>query len=267
MKLEGKIAIVTGGGTGIGAAITKRFVLEGAQVCITGRRKEMLNTVVEALPAGSCVACAADIKDPGDVDRMVATALNLGGKIDILVNNAGVGAVGGVVGHDIDLWRATLEANLTGPFLLMRAAIPRMIKGGGGSLIHISSVAGVRSVPEGAAYCTSKAGLIMLAQQVALDYGKHGIRSNVICPGWVRTPMSEHEMDELGGMIGKTREEAFDEVAKDLPLNRVATPDEIANVCLFLASNDSSFMTGAVLVVDGGGAIVDVGTLAYRAES
>jgi NAD(P)-dependent dehydrogenase (short-subunit alcohol dehydrogenase family) len=267
MKLTGKVAIVTGGGTGIGKAIAKLFVHEGTKVCITGRRKEMLNTVLEALPADSAVACGADIRDPGDVDRVVATTLNFGGKIDILVNNAGVGVVGGVVGHDIDLWRTTLETNLTGPFLLMRAAIPHMIKGGGGSLIHISSVAGVRSVSEAAAYCTSKAGLIMLGQQVALDYGKYGIRSNIVCPGWVRTPMSEHEMDELGGMIGKKREEAFDEVVKDLPLSRVATPDEIANVCLFLASNDSSFMTGAVLMVDGGSAIVDVGTLAYKTES
>lgn len=267
MKLTGKVAIVTGGGTGIGAAIAKRFVLEGVKVCITGRRKEMLDAVVEALPAGLCVACAADITDPAEVERIVATAFDLGGKIDILVNNAGAGAVGGVGGHDIDLWRATLEINLTGPFLLMRAILPHMIKNGGGSLVHISSVAGVRSVPEAAAYCTSKAGLIMLGQQVALDYGKYGIRSNVICPGWVRTPMSEHEMDELGGMIGKTREEAFSEVVKDLPLRRVAMPDEIARACVFLASDDSSFMTGAVLVVDGGGAIVDVGTLAYATES
>lgn len=168
------------------------------------------------------------------------------------MNNSGVGAVGGVAGHDIDLWRATLETNLTGPFLLMRAILPHMIKNDGGSLVHISSVAGVRSSPEAAAYCTSKAGLIMLGQQVALDFGKYGIRSNIVCPGWVRTPMSEQEMDELGGMIGKNREEAFDEAVKDLPLSRVAAPDEIANVCLFLASNDSSFMTGAALMVDGG---------------
>ena len=267
MKLKGKVAIVTGGGTGIGAAIAKRFVLEGAKVCITGRRKGMLDAVVEALPYGSGVTCNADITDPAEVERIVATALDLWGKIDILVNNAGVGAVGGVGGHDIDLWRATLETNLTAPFLLMRAILPHMIKNSGGSLVHISSVAGVRSAPEAAAYCTSKAGLIMLGQQVALDYGKYGIRSNIVCPGWVRTPMSEHEMDELGGMIGKNREEAFDEVVKDLPLNRVATPDEIARVCVFLVSDDSSFMTGAVLLVDGGGAVVDVGTLAYSTGS
>jgi meso-butanediol dehydrogenase / (S,S)-butanediol dehydrogenase / diacetyl reductase len=266
MRLDGKVAIVTGGGTGIGAAIARLFASEGARVCIAGRRSAMLGDVLATLPRGSAVAVASDIADPGDVDRLVAEALRFGGRIDVVVNNAGIGAVGGVADHDIGRWRRTMETNLTGPFLLTRAALPHMIRDGGGSLIHISSVAGVRCVPESAAYCVSKAGLIMLAQQVALDYGKHGIRSNAVCPGWVRTPMSEHEMDELGTMTGATREEAFASVVKDLPLRRVASPEEIARVCLFLASDESSFITGAVLMVDGGGAIVDVGTLAYKAS-
>jgi meso-butanediol dehydrogenase / (S,S)-butanediol dehydrogenase / diacetyl reductase len=264
MKLSGKVAIVTGGGTGIGAAIVDRFASEGAKVCIVGRRKGMLDAVLKNLPAGSAITCAGSVADPADAERMVNVALEFGGGIDIVVNNAGIGAVGGVVDHDIDLWRETMETNLTGPFLLMRAAIPHMIKNGGGSLIHISSVAGIRSAPESVAYCTSKAGLIMLSQQVALDYGRYGVRSNAVCPGWVRTPMSEYEMDQLGSMIGTGREEAFATVAKDLPLGRVAAPEEIAGVCLFLASDDSSFVTGAVITVDGGSAVVDVGTLAYR---
>ena len=154
--------------------------------------------------------------------------------------NAGVGAVGGVVGHDIDLWNETVKTNMTGPFLVMREAIPHMIKQGGGSIINISSVAGIRCAPESAAYFTSKAGLIMLAQQVALDYGKDGIRSNVICPGWVRTPMSEHEMDELGKMINTDRQGAFHEVAKHLPISQIAIPEEIAALCLYLASANPS---------------------------
>jgi NAD(P)-dependent dehydrogenase (short-subunit alcohol dehydrogenase family) len=263
MRLDGKVALITGGGTGIGAAIAKCFVLEGAKVCIAGRRKEVLDAAVKTFPAGSGVACQGNVVDPEDVRRMVETTVQFGGRIDVLVNNAGVGAVGGVVAHDIDLWRETIEINLTGPFLLMREVIPLMIKGGGGSLIHISSVAGVRSVPESVAYCTSKAGLIMLAQQAALDYGRHGVRSNAVCPGWVRTPMSEHEMDELGKMIDTDREGAFREVVKHVPLGRVAIPEDIGRICVYLASDESRFMTGATLVIDGGGAVVDVGTLAY----
>jgi NAD(P)-dependent dehydrogenase (short-subunit alcohol dehydrogenase family) len=266
MRLDGKVALITGGGTGIGAAIAKQFLAEGARVCVTGRRKEMLETLTRSCEAGSAVGCQGNVADPDDVKRMVELTLEFGGRLDVVVNNAGVGAVGGVAGHDIALWRDTIEINLTGPFLVSREAIPHMINNGGGSLIYISSVAGVRSVPESAAYCTSKAGLIMLAQQIALDYGRSGIRSNVVCPGWVRTPMSEGEMDELGKLIGTGREEAFARTVKDVPLCRVATPEEIARICLFLASDDSSFVTGAVIMADGGSAVVDVGTLAYSAH-
>ena len=264
MRLNGKVAMVTGGGTGIGEAIAKRFVHEGARVCITGRRKEMLDAAMETFPSGSAVACQGDVTNPQDVRRMVAAVCEFGGRIDVLVNNAGVGAVGGVAGHDIDLWHRTIDINLTGPFMLMREAIPPMMEDGGGSIINISSVAGIRCSPESAAYCASKAGLIMLAQQVALDYGRYGIRSNVVCPGWVRTPMSEHEMDELGKTINRDREGAFRAVTEHLPINQVALPDDVASLCLYLASDESRFMTGAILVIDGGGAVVDVGTLAYR---
>ena len=263
MRLEGKTALISGGGTGIGAAIAARFVREGAKICITGRRKEMLDVAIESFPSGSAATCQGDVANGEDVKRMVATAFEFGGRIDVLVNNAGVGAVGGVVGHDIDLWHQTIEINLTGPFLLMREAIPRMIKGGGGSIISISSVAGLRCSPESAAYSASKAGLIMLAQQIALDYGKYGIRSNVVCPGWVRTPMSEYEMDELSKTINTDREGAFKEVTKYLPINQVAVPDDVASLCLYLASDESRFVTGATLVIDGGGSVVDAGTLAY----
>jgi NAD(P)-dependent dehydrogenase (short-subunit alcohol dehydrogenase family) len=267
MKLSGKIALVTGGGTGIGAAIAERFVLEGAKVCITGRRREKLDDVLKALPTGAAVTCQGDVTDLGDVERMVSTALGLGGHLDVLVNNAGVISVGPVADLDLDGWRKTLEVNLTGAFLMIKAVIPSMIDSGGGSIINISSVGGIRCIPEGAAYCVSKAGLIMLSQQVALDYGGHNIRSNAVCPGWVRTPMSDQEMDDLAGDLGIDREGAFARVAQDVPMGRVAKAQEIAGMCTFLASADASFMTGAALVVDGGSAIVDVGTTAFRTSS
>jgi meso-butanediol dehydrogenase/(S,S)-butanediol dehydrogenase/diacetyl reductase len=263
MKLKGKVALITGGGTGIGAAIAKRFVAEGAKVCITGRRLEKLETVLKELPAGSGISYTGNVTDPADVDRTVSTVINWGGRLDILINNAGLTTFGAIAGLDIAIWRETIDTNLTGPFLMMRASIPHMIRAGGGSIINISSLAGLRCPPEFAAYCSSKAGLIMLSQQAALDYAKFSIRSNVICPGWVRTPMSEEDMDKLAGILGTDREEAFRRVVKGVPQKRVADPDEIAGVCTFLASDDASYMTGAVLVVDGGAAIVDPAMVAF----
>jgi NAD(P)-dependent dehydrogenase (short-subunit alcohol dehydrogenase family) len=264
MKLQGKVALVTGAGTGIGAAIAKRFVEEGAKVCITGRRLDKLQEGLKGLPAGSGAACTGNVTDPGDVDRMVSTVIDWGGRLDILVNNAGVTTWGAVANVDLATWRETIDTNLTGPFLTMRASIPHMIRGGGGSIINISSLAGLRCPPEFAAYSSSKAGLIMLSQQAALDYAQVGIRSNVICPGWVRTPMSEEDMDKLAEMLGTDREGAFARAVKGVPQNRVADASEVAGVCAFLASNDASYMTGAVLVVDGGAAIVEAAMAVFR---
>ncbi|OGP55513.1 MAG: hypothetical protein A2Y65_12390 [Deltaproteobacteria bacterium RBG_13_52_11] len=264
MKLQGRVALITGGGTGIGAAIAQRYVAEGAKVCITGRRREKLDAVLKGLPNGSGVACAGDVTKPADVDRMVSTVIDWGGRLDILVNNAGVTTMGAVADVDLATWQETIDTNLTSAFLTMRASIPHMIKGGGGSIINISSEAGLRCPPALAAYCASKAGMIMLAQQAALDYAPFGIRSNAVCPGWVRTSMSEADMDKLAGMIGTDREGAFARVARGVPQGRVADPSEIAGVCAFLASDDASFVTGACLVVDGGAAIVDAGMVAFR---
>ena len=143
MKLEGKMALITGGGTGIGAAIARRFVSEGARICITGRRKELLEDVAGSLPAGSVITYQGDVTIYEDARHMVETAFKFGGKLDILVNNAGIDPPGNVVELDPDLWRQVVETNLTGPFLLMKETIPHMIKNGGGSIINIASLAGL----------------------------------------------------------------------------------------------------------------------------
>ena len=164
MKLKGKVALITGGGTGIGTAIAERFVAEGAKICITGRRQEMLDKVAQTLPPGRVATCSGDVTKYEDVKRMVETALAFEGRLDVVVNNAGIDPGGTVTDLDPEVWRKVIEINLTGPFLVMKASIPYMIKGGGGSIINVSSLGGLRCLPGMPAYCTSKAGLIMLTQ-------------------------------------------------------------------------------------------------------
>jgi NAD(P)-dependent dehydrogenase (short-subunit alcohol dehydrogenase family) len=258
MNLKGKMALITGAGTGIGAAIARRFVTDGAKVCITGRRHEMLEKVARSLPTGSTTMSAGDVSNLEDAKQMVMTAVNFGGKLDVLVNNAGIDPPGSIVEADPNLWKRVIDVNLTGPFFMMKAAIPQILKSGGGSIINIASLAGIRCIPAMSAYCSSKAGLIMLTQQAALDYGPSKIRCNVICPGAVRTEMTEHTMTPLAETLETDLNEAFAKLTSFSPLRRVATPDEITGLCSFLASDDSKFMTGAVLVIDGGASIVDV---------
>ena len=257
MRLKGKVAIITGGGTGIGAAIAERFVSEGAKVCITGRRQEMLDKVAQSFPSGTVTTCSGDTSRDEDVERMVARTVAFGGKLDILVNNAGISAQGPVGELSREVWQKVFDVNVTGPFLLMKASIPHMLKAGGGSIINIASVGGLRCLPGMPAYCSSKAGLIMLTQQAALDYGPHKIRCNAVCPGAIKTDMVANEFGQIGKMIGMEPNSFFTMVSKALPLQRFGDPQEIGGVCTFLASDDSSFMTGAVLVIDAGTAVMD----------
>ncbi len=257
MQLEGKVALITGGSAGIGAAVAERFVAEGAKVCITGRRKEMLDSVAASLPAGSVTTCVGDVTNSEDIQAMVDATLAMGGKLDILVNNAGIDPGGSVTEIEPDVWRKVIETNLTAPFLVMRVAIPHMIRGGGGSVINVASLGGLRCLPGMPAYCSSKAGLIMLTQQAALDYGAVGVRCNVVCPGLTRTAMVEHSLSPVAAALGTNIDGVLERMITNVPLHRAATPAEISGVFVFLASDDSSFMTGAALVVDGGTAIVD----------
>ena len=261
-RLKHKVAIITGGGTGLGAAIAERFVSEGAKVCITGRRQEVLDKALLSLPAGSAVACSGDVSKDEDAERMVATALGFGGRLDVLVNDAGINPRGGVIDLDSAVWRSVLDVNLTGPFLLMKAAVPHMIKAGGGSVINISSLGGVRCLPEMASYAASKAGLIMLTQQAALDYGQYNVRCNVICPGGFDTQMMEKPIRRIARALGADEESISRLVSFDVPLRRMGRPPELAGTCVYLASDDSSFTTGAVLMIDGGVSVVDASRVA-----
>jgi meso-butanediol dehydrogenase/(S,S)-butanediol dehydrogenase/diacetyl reductase len=260
MKLDGKVALITGAGTGIGAAIAERFVADGARICITGRRQGMLDEVAQSLPVGTVVTCAGDVTRLEDAKRMVETALGFTGGLDVLVNNAAIDPGGTtIVDLDPEVWHRVLETNLTGPMYLMKASIPHMIEGGGGSIINIASLGGVVCLPGMPAYCASKGGLIMLTKQVALDFGPSKIRCNAVCPGGTRTSMLEKSLGPLGEVLETDLDGVFACISSMVPLRRTANPSEITGICSFLASDDSTFMTGAVLLVDGGAAIVDVG--------
>jgi NAD(P)-dependent dehydrogenase (short-subunit alcohol dehydrogenase family) len=259
MQLDGKVALITGAGTGIGTAIAERFVADGARICITGRRQEKLDDVIHSLPKGTAVSCAGDVTNLEDVRLMVETALGIAGRLDVLVNNAAIDPGGKtVVDVDPELWHRVLETNLTGPMYLMKESIPHMIKGGGGSIINISSLGGLRCLPGMPAYCASKAGLIMLTRQVALDFGPARIRCNAVCPAGIRTQMLEHSLSPLAEAIETDLEGVFQSITSMVPLRRTASPSEVSGICSYLASDDSTYMTGAVLLVDGGAAIVDV---------
>jgi len=257
MNLKGKIALVTGGGTGLGTAIAERFVGDGAKVCITGRRKELLEKVAKSLPSGSVVICQGDVSKEEDVKRMVETTVKFGGKINVLVNNAGTNHPAPIVELDPKMWREVIEVNLTGPFLLMKAVIPHMLKEGGGSIINISSLGGMRCLPAMPAYCSSKAGLIMLTQQAALEYGRNNIRCNAVCPGGVKTEMTRKDFGQFGKMLGIEPDTFIDQIAVEIPMHRFAASSEMGGLCSYLASDDSLFMTGAVITMDGGTAVVD----------
>jgi len=264
LRLEGKVALITGGGSGIGAGVAERFVEEGARVCITGRREQPLEAVVGRLPDGSACFCAGDVTCVDDVKRMVRRTISLGGAIDELVNNAGITGPSPVAEVDPDLWRRTIEVNLVGPFLTMHEAIPVMIRQGGGSIINVASVGGIRAIPGASAYCASKAGLIHLTRQVSTDYASRGIRCNAVCPGFVRTAMVETEMGVLAELLDTDREAAFAMVANNTPVGWIASPDDVAGIFTFLASDESRYMTGAKLVIDGGSSSLDPGTMVFR---
>jgi meso-butanediol dehydrogenase / (S,S)-butanediol dehydrogenase / diacetyl reductase len=260
VRLEQKVAIITGGGTGIGAAVARRFAAEGASVLVMGRRREPIEEVAREVGG---VAVPGDAADPANVEGVVATALDRFGHLDVVVANAGVGYGGRAGDVGDELWRHTIEINLTAPLLLVRAALPAMVERRAGSILLVSSISAFVTSTESAAYDASKAALVALARSLAVDYGPLGIRANSVCPGWVRTPMADESMDELAAARGISREEAYRLATANIPLRRAAEPDEIAACCLFLASDESSFVTGAALIVDGGTTSVDPAGIAF----
>jgi len=245
-RLAGKIAIVTGAGSGIGRATAIRFAEEGARVtCV-----DLHTDTVEATAAGigdAAVAVTADVSDAAAVQAYTDATVDRWGGLHVVFNNAGVNLPG--VFHEAtdEVVDRTLAVNVKGPIYGCRYAIPHMLQGGGGSLINTSSVNGIVAEPFLTIYAASKGAIIMLSKGIALDYAKQGIRCNAIAPGWVDTPVNYAHAEMLGGL-----DKVYADIDSFQPIGRPGEPREIANVALFLASDESSFVTGSVLVADGG---------------
>ncbi len=260
MRLEGKVAIVSGGGTGIGAATARRFAAQGAKVVVTGRRPEPLEAIAAETQG---LAVPGDVTDPNHAVEAVRAAVDAFGGLDVVVANAGVGFGGSAAEVDDERWQRTLDVNVNGVLFLVRAALPQLLSRGAGSIVIVSSVSGLQSVSNSVAYDTSKTAVLGLMRSVAVEYGPSGIRANAVCPGWVVTPMGDESMDDLAAQRGITREEAYRLATAPVPLRRPGTADEIASCCLFLASDESSIVTGTLLVADGGGTAVDIASIAF----
>jgi NAD(P)-dependent dehydrogenase (short-subunit alcohol dehydrogenase family) len=251
-RLTGKRAVVTGGSSGIGEGIAMAFADEGAQVTVCGRderRTEATRAAIEAA-GGDAHAVRGDVSDPDDVARVVRTAVDAMGAIDVLVNCAGIGELDGWVPvheHSQDAWDRTLAVNLTGPFLMSKAVLPHMLEGGGGALLHISSVCSVTVWAGDSAYSVSKAGLNMLSDHIAVEYADKGIRSNTLLPGEILTPL--HESAASASHDARDWEQ---QVLAKHPIGRFGEVEEVARAAVFLCSEESRFMTGANVPIDGG---------------
>lgn len=249
MILQGRVAIVTGAGSGIGRAGAIAMAREGAAIVVADRDAMAGEATARTIVKGSGLARAitTDVADPAALERLVAGAIEAYGRVDILHSHAGIQVEGPLTEVDPKGMEASWQVNVAAHFRLMRLVMPHMQKAGKGSIIVTSSNSGVFYDHGMIAYATSKHAAVAMVKQVAIDYGKYGVRVNALCPGWVDTPFNDAFTRQMGG-----REALLHYVKEKIPMGRFATVDEIAESILFLASDRSSFMTGHALVVDGG---------------
>jgi 3-hydroxybutyrate dehydrogenase len=259
MKLQNRLALITGGGRGIGRAIAHAFAKEGAQVAVAARTQEQVESVAKELTEQFQVqafAIAGDVSDGNSVKAMFAKVGEAFGRgPDILVNNAGIAESALLTRTDDELWRRLLGINLDGTFYCMRAALPQMIERGWGRIINVASIAGKTGAPYIAAYSASKHGVLGLTRSASQEVASKGITVNAICPGYVDTEMTTRGIENITNKTSLTKDQALDSIRKMSPQNRLISSEEVAALALLLASEDGRGINGQAINVDGGGVL------------
>jgi 3-hydroxybutyrate dehydrogenase len=257
MKLQDRIALITGGGRGIGRAIALAFAREGALVSVCSRTAAEIESVTEEinkLYPGRVTGDVCDVSDPADVKELFLSTYNAFNhrEVDILVNNAGIAESAPFTKTDDELWQRHLAINLSGTFYCMREALPHMIERGWGRIINIASIAGKIGAPYIAAYSASKHGVLGLTRSAALEVAAKGITVNAICPGYVDTDMTSRALENIAKKTGLKEEQALESLKNLSPQNRLVTPEEVAALALLLASDDGRGIHGQAINIDGG---------------
>jgi NAD(P)-dependent dehydrogenase (short-subunit alcohol dehydrogenase family) len=248
-RLTGKAALVTGGGTGIGKAIALAFAREGAKVAVAGRRMEKLEETMAEMKkhGGEPLAVQCDVANAADAERAVGETTEAFGSLNVLVNSAGVLSATTVEGISEEQWDRLIDINLKGPFLMSRAVLAEFRRAGGGAIVNIGSVLGLVAMKDRAAYCASKGGLTLLTKAMALDHAHENVRVNCICPSIVETEL-------VAGLFAASEAGAAAKKARiaGIPLGRMGRPEDVAEMAVFLASEESSWVTGTAIALDGG---------------
>jgi 3-hydroxybutyrate dehydrogenase len=245
--MKGLHAVITGGGSGIGAAIATALAKEGVQVTLMGRTLKRLQAL--QLPESHCVAC--DVSDPASVQSAFDTAAEFGG-IDILVNNAGIVESEPVMRTSLDHWQRLLDVNLTGTFLCTKQVLPGMVERGFGRIVNVASTASLKGYAYVSAYCAAKHGVLGFTRAVALEMAKKGVTVNAVCPGYTETDIVERAVDQIARKTGRSADQARAELAAGNPQGRLVQPDEVAQAVVWLCRRESAAINGQAIAVAGG---------------
>jgi NAD(P)-dependent dehydrogenase (short-subunit alcohol dehydrogenase family) len=255
VKFKGKVAFVTGAGSGIGRATALAYANKGASVLLFDINEQGVKAVQENIVrhGGKALPHVGNIAVEADVEAAVRKTIDSYGRVDFLFNNAGTEMVSPLLETSLEQWDEVLGVNLRGTMMVSKMVLEEMVARGGGVITNNASDAGMRGIRVNAAYSTSKAAVIQLTRSIALDYAMKGVRCNCICPGCIRTPLCERFNAEVGAREGKTGEQALNDfVMANIPMERVGMPEEVASVVMFLSSDEASYVTGAVIPIDGG---------------